>query len=437
MSFTLLKKQNLAIKYLNDKDITEVLYGGAAGGGKSFLGCLWILERATKLDGTRWLIGRSKLDALKKTTLKTLFDVMKMCGVIPIQHYKYNQQDKVITFYNGSEIILKDLFTYPSDPNFDSLGSLEITGGFIDECNQVDEKAKNVVRSRIRYKLREYNITPKLFMTCNPAKGWVYDTFYKPDKDNSLKPYRKFIQALVTDNTHIDPSYIESLKQLDEASKQRLLYGNWDYDDDLAKLFPYDEILNAFANSGINGGEKYITADIARFGDDATVICTWNGWRLEDIRTIDKSDLTEVAKVIREISTSRGIPMSKVVCDENGLGGGVIDMLRCEGFVNNAKPLKVDGKEENYANLKSQCFFRLAKKISDREVFLNAGKYSTKISEELSLIRQKDMDKDGKTAVEGKDKLKAILGRSPDFADAIMMRVYFDLRKNKSWIDSI
>lgn len=432
----LLKKQAQAIKYLQSDEITEVLYGGAAGGGKSFLGCLWILERATTLNGSRWLIGRSKLDALKKTTLKTFFDVIKLCGVQP-HHYNYNQQNKVITFYNGSEIILKDLFTYPSDPNFDSLGSLEITGAFIDECNQVDEKAKNVVRSRIRYKLREFGVTPKLFMTCNPAKGWVYDTFYKPERENYLKPYRRFIQALVTDNPHIDKSYVESLKQLDEASTQRLLYGNWDYDDDLAKLFAYDDLMTCFRNSGIDKGDGYITADIARFGDDKTVICRWSGWRLEELEVIDKSDLTTVAKVIRQMGASYNIPMSKVLCDENGVGGGVIDILSCKGFVNNARPLDVDGKTENYANLKSQCFFRLAKKIVDREVYIVDGKHSTAIQEELSLIKQKDIDKDGKLAVEGKDKLKAILGRSPDFADAIMMRVYFDINKGKSWIDEL
>lgn len=429
-------KQELALKYLRDDEIIEVLYGGGAGGGKSFLGALWVLSQCTKHDGTRWLIGRSKLDALKKTTLKTLFDVIKLCE-IPPHFYKYNQQDKVITFYNGSEIILKDLFTYPSDPNFDSLGSLEITGAFIDECNQVDEKAKNVVRSRIRYKLRDYNLTPKIFMTCNPSKGWVYEQFYKPERDGTLRNDRRFIQALVTDNRHIDPSYIESLRQLDEASKQRLLMGNWDYDDDLAKLFAYEDVLVAFENNRVEKGEGYITADIARFGDDATVICVWSGWRLERVQKLNKLDLTKVADAIWKLAKENNIPMSRVICDENGLGGGVIDILKCKGFVNNARPIKVSGKEENYNNLKSQCYFRLAKKVVDREVYIVDNTYRKEIIEELTLIRQKDIDKDGKTAVEGKDKVKALLGRSPDFADAVMMRVYFDIKSSKSWLDQI
>ena len=47
----------------------EVLYGGAAGGGKSYLGCCFIIYLCTEYDGVRCLIGRSKLDTLKKTTI--------------------------------------------------------------------------------------------------------------------------------------------------------------------------------------------------------------------------------------------------------------------------------------------------------------------------------------------------------------------------------
>ena len=135
----------------------------------------------------------------------------------------------IITFYNG-EVILKDLFQYPSDKNFDSLGSLELTAAFIDECNQITEKAKQIVSSRLRYKLDENNLVPKTLLTCNPSKEWVYTNFYKPHKENRLPNYRKFIQSLVTDNRHISKHYKDQLEKLDHISKQRLLYGN-EYDE--------------------------------------------------------------------------------------------------------------------------------------------------------------------------------------------------------------
>ncbi len=63
------KTQELAIQYLFDKTTKEVLFGGAAGGGKSWVGCAWLILLCMKYPKTRYLIGRSKLDALKKTTL--------------------------------------------------------------------------------------------------------------------------------------------------------------------------------------------------------------------------------------------------------------------------------------------------------------------------------------------------------------------------------
>ena len=129
--------QKKAIKYLFDKNTNDILFGGAAGGGKSFIGCAWLILACLKYPSTRYLMGRSKLDNLKKTTLNTFFEVCQKWGITAGKHFNFNGGSNVITFYNGSEIYLKDLFHYPADPNYDSLGSLEITGAFIDEANQI------------------------------------------------------------------------------------------------------------------------------------------------------------------------------------------------------------------------------------------------------------------------------------------------------------
>ena len=161
----LTSKQKQALKYMFDDTTTELLYGGAAGGGKSFLLVAYAIITSLKYPGVRGLIGRSKLDALKKTTLNTFFDVCSQWNIKAGEHYTYNAQSNIIKFYNDSEILLKDLFLYPSDANFDSLGSLELTYACIDEANQITEKAKNVLSSRLRYKLDEYGLIPKLYMS--------------------------------------------------------------------------------------------------------------------------------------------------------------------------------------------------------------------------------------------------------------------------------
>ena len=419
--------QKIAIKYLFDNNTTEVLFGGAAGGGKSFVGCSWLILMCLKNSRTRYLMGRSKLDSLKKTTLNTFFEVCEMYNLIANQHYQFNASSNVITFFNKSEIILKDLFLYPSDKNFDNLGSLEITGAFIDEANQITEKAKNIVSSRIRYKLDQYNLIPKLLMTCNPAKNWVYTQYYRPAKEGKQQPYRKFIQSLVDDNEYISKYYKKQLLTLDELSKQRLLYGNWEYDATKDNLIDYDAIINLFEQTGTKG-EKYISCDVARFGSDRTIIMYWEGLHIKKIQTLLKSAINDVVDNVRQMQQENGVPLRNIIIDEDGVGGGAKDFLRCTGFVNNARAIK----KENYQNLKTQCYYKMADLINKGQIGINCHDVNIKnnIIEELEQVRTKDADKDNKLQMIPKDTVKAIIGRSPDYSDAMAMRMYYEIDNN-------
>lgn len=369
-------------------------------------------------------MGRSKLKTLKETTLNTFFELSSKLQIS--NQYKFNAQENIIHWKNGSDILLKDLFLYPSDPNFDALGSLEITGAVVDECNQVVYKAWQIVKSRIRYKLNDFDLMPKMLGTCNPAKNWTYKEFYKPSKDGLLPPYRRFIQALPTDNPHLHPSYLQSLLRLDKNSKQRLYYGDWEYDDDPSALMGIDDINNVFTNKFVKGGKRYITADIARFGDDSTMIGVWDGLRLIKYVELTKKPTTWVTSRIMKLAQEYEIPLSQIIVDEDGVGGGVVDQLGCKGFVNNSSPLYA----ENFNNLKSQCYFKLADIVRANLMYVAADdpEFVARLIEEFEQVKQKDMDKDGKKQVVPKDKVKELLGRSPDISDMVMMRMYWEIK---------
>ena len=100
----LLPKQQNAVYYLKDNETKELLYGGAAGGGKSALGCLWLIEMCQKYPETRWLMGRSKLKALKETTLNTFFELSGKLNIA--DQFIYNSQNGTINWNNGSQILL-------------------------------------------------------------------------------------------------------------------------------------------------------------------------------------------------------------------------------------------------------------------------------------------------------------------------------------------
>jgi hypothetical protein len=332
--------------------------------------------------------------------------------------YNYNQTSGIIQFANGSEILLKDLFYYPSDPNYDELGSLEITGAFMDEANQMVKKAKEVVKSRIRYKLDDYGLIPKLLMTCNPSKNWIYKDFYKPYTANELRTDWAFVPSLVHDNPDISKHYLDNLQNIqDKATRERLL-GNWEYDMNPSRLMPYDACADLFTNIHVLGGTKYITADIARFGKDKTVIIVWDGYKAIEVVTYKTNTITEAANRITDLAKQYLIPMSQVVCDEDGIGGGVVDMLRCKGFIANKTSTK-------YANTKAECYYLLAEKVNKSELYINCSEAET-IIQELQAIERANIDKDTKPSINSKDSQKQILGRSPDYADALMMRFWFE-----------
>ena len=352
-------------------------------------------------------------------------------GVKKGESYKFNAQSNVIEFSNGSTIILKDLYAYPADPNFDSLGSLEISGAFIDEVNQCTEKAKNVVASRIRFKLAEYKLRPKVLMSCNPAKNWVYD-FYKQWRDDTLPTHKKFVQAKLADNPHISEFYQEQLMKLDPVSRERLLHGNWEYDEGKDRLFDYEAILSVFTNSSVKSvdDEHFLSCDVALLGSDKLVICVWKGMVVEEIVTKDKTSADNVEALIRNLAEKYNIPQKNIVIDSDGVGQYLSHYMKgVQPFINNAKALN----KENYQNLKTQCYYKLAEQINVGNIFIKENDIDirNKIIEELEVIRRKNMDMDGKLSILSKKEMKVILGHSPDYADALMMRMRYLFKNNQ------
>lgn len=214
-------------------DIPEqVLGGGAAGGGKSFLGCCWLVYSCMQFPGIRMVVARKVRKTLLETTWLTLKDVLMKWGLKEDVNYHINSQVYTVTFWNGSTITAMDLTPMPSDPDFNSLGSLEITGAFVDEVSEVSEKAIEVLASRVRYKIEDTFIVGKIFMSTNPCLTWVRSTFVMDENGDPVvlpKGYR-YIPFSLFDNPNekFRAIYFNKLSKIrDKATRDRLLYGNW------------------------------------------------------------------------------------------------------------------------------------------------------------------------------------------------------------------
>lgn len=433
------EKQDQCLKVLTDKTTKYIAFGGAAGPGKSWVGCAWLFFTCLAFPGVRAFIGREELKRLRESTLQTFFKVAAKYGAKNGIHYRYNGQDHYILFANGSRIDLLDLKYLPSDPLYERFGSIEYTCGWIEEGGEIHSGAYDTLKSRVgRQYNREYGLLGKILITLNPKKNWVYSEFYKPYKDKELPPDKCFIPALVTDNPFIDPNYIYNLQAItDKVRKQRLLYGNFEYDDDDNALMDFDTIQNIFSNEFVKGGEKYISADIARFGKDTSVIMVWDGYRVDHIYILKGKKVTETAKFIQGLALQYKIKISNIVADDDGVGGGVVDILGCKAFVNNSAPL-VNPKTklaQNYKNLKTQCYYLLTERINAGGIFVRTETTEIKerLSEELEQVKKWQADQDGKLQIVPKERVIELIGRSPDLSDCLMMREYFELKPVKEY----
>lgn len=431
------RKQYECIKKWYNSTIDEILYGGAKGGGKSFIGCSLILADAFMYAETHYFIARKQLNDLRKFTIPSIHEVLNGWGV-PQRVYKYNGQDNYFELYNGSKIFLLDCKYSPSDPQYQRFGSMQMTRGWIEEGGEFEyDSYSNLKISIGRWKNREYNLKGKLLITANPSKNFLYKEFYTPYKEGTLDKRRAFIQALPYDNKMLPKEYVQNLEStLRGAEKQRLLHGLWEYDDDPNALCDYDKILAVFGNDQIaQDSTMYLTADIARFGSDLCVICVWMGWELIEIHTLAISAMTEVQGLIHTLRMRYNIPKGNCIADEDGVGGGVVDNTGIVGFKNNSSPIEENGKETNYKNLQTQCLYKLAERINNNGIYISAEiseKTKECIIEELEQI--KSDNKDGqRLSVINKDAVKQAIGRSPDYRDALLMREYFELKPKKNF----
>lgn len=440
---TKINQQIRAAEYWNDNETEQILYGGAKGGGKSYLGAFLIFNDALIYPDTHFFIARQELTDLRKYTVPTIFEVFNNLGIKLDNYAKFDGQYNIFTLYNDSKVFLIACKEQPSDPLFERFGSMQMTRGWIEEGGEVSESAKsNLWLSIGRWKNDEYKLKKKLLITANPKKGWMKREFI----DSELPPERKYIQSFATDNKYLPDGYIDTLRnEKDRVRRQRLFEGNWNYDEDQDSLVGYDALSDAFSNTIIKDNQKFLIIDVARMGKDTTTFNFWNGLELYKIEQYAKQDTQNTIQKAKDLARIEQVPWSNIMIDEDGIGGAVVDgMPGVKGFIANSTPLPtktaINSKikyindfvpKTNFKNLKTQCAFKLAALISEHKIAFNVPDYREVIIEELSaLLRHKNADSDGKLQIKPKDEVKEILGRSPDIGDPIIYRMWFELKKD-------
>lgn len=225
--------------FLDLDDEREVLFGGATGGGKTVSLLADALKFVHVPDYSALLLRR------------TFPELKQEGGLIDVAHgwlqntsAVWNEQDKIWSFPSGATLKFGYLETENDKYRYQG-GEYQYIG--FDELTQFSESQYKYLFSRNRKKAT-LDVPLRMRGATNPGGiggQWVYERFipedfspqeahtlkvwYKDAVDGDGKAYRAaFVPSLLNDNPSLDrESYLDSLNQLDEITRQQYLTGDW------------------------------------------------------------------------------------------------------------------------------------------------------------------------------------------------------------------
>lgn len=244
------------------------------------------------------------------------------------------------------------------------------------------------------------------------------------------------------DNPHIAREEIEKAKkELDHDTYKQEFEA--EYLDNAGSLFRYDSLVDMFSNTITKENTKYLIVDIADDGSDKTIFSFWEGLEEYQREEFERLNTEIIISKIREYASVHRIPYSCIAVDGVGVGAGVASSSMLDGIINykssyqaiktdldivrlpNVSYTKTAPLVSDYKNLRSQCLFTLADLVNNHKIASKTqGKQKETVIEELSNYQDASTG-DGKRMATQKDKIKEIIGRSPDASDCFIMRMYF------------
>jgi hypothetical protein len=165
-----------------------------------------------------------------------------------------------------------------------------------------------------------------------------------------------------------------------------------------------------------DSGKCVFGVDVARFGDDETVLIVRRGLKTTRIEAWSHQDTTFTAGKVAEIAREEN-PFA-IYVDEIGVGAGVVDPLKANHFnVMGVNSSAAASKPDIYANKRAELYCNLGQHFLDGSVAIPDH---PKLSSQLSSIKFK-FDTHHRKIIEGKDEMRKRNGRSPDYSDAMML----------------
>ena len=400
----------------------KVVYGGS-GSGKSVFIAQMLLYKMLSVKGCNILAVRAVDNTLRFsvfTLFKRLISEWKLT-----EHFKIRDTDmKIQCLLNGNELMCKGM------NDSENIKSITFTTGnltdiWIEEASEIDINDFRQLNLRLRGK---DGVPKQIIVSFNPTSDqlWLKKTFFDEQRDDTV-----ICKTTYKDNKFIDDEYAQQLEQL---KKDDIVYwdvycnGNWGVLDTTNVIIPIKLLLQAKTNKVDKLGEVIMGIDVARFGDDRSVIYYRYGNVVQEPTTIKSSSLVELSEIVlslcRQIRANMPSYNITINVDGTGVGGGLVDILNSKkaGYltINEINFSQRPSNTTKYDDITTEMMFNVKEVLTEECVCIPSHEQTIS---ELSSRIYKITDKH-KYKAESKSDFKKRLGKSPDYADAFMLMFY-------------
>ena len=422
------QRQTQAMDLLAMPNVDELLYGGAKGGGKSVLGCVWSYAEAKRiikkfnLKPTKYpiplgFLGRKQSVDFNDTTLETW---KKM---IPASNYIIRSQDKEIVIENTVKLCYGG---FDRSETVNKFNSAEFGFYFVDQAEELTLDDMSLLRGSLRLKINGRDLDYKGLLSANPRQCWLKDDFIL-----QKHPGRRFVQALPADNPHLAAGYVN---RLTDAFKHRpelleaYLYGSWDSVEGADQLISEKNIRAAMLLRFYPPVITFISCDPARMGDDETVIYVWNNTTPIAQKIYGKLTSDRLQNLLHVLALEH--KATHVVIEEDGLGGPIVDHQRkiSAGKYQVIGITSGSGADDSdkYYNKRAEVYCDVSERFARGEISLDIDWMPD--GDRQALISQLCTPtydfRGSKILIEAKASIKKKINRSPDRADAFVLGEY-------------
>ena len=199
-------------------------------------------------------------------------------------------------------------------------------------------------------------------------------------------------------------------------------------EDTLIPLSGIEAAVDRDIGSSASGDTKVLAVDVARFGSDKSVILRRRGMVVEEIQALPGLDTMKLTgHIVNAIDTWKP---EEVVVDEVGIGAGVVDRLREQGYnVSGVNVGSTARDSEHFANLRAEGYWNLRQLLMEGSLSLP---FDNELVGQLAGLRY-TFNSTGKVLIESKEEMRRRGTPSPDKADALMLAFSAHKRRVKLW----